>query len=74
MNASKTPIAAIAAISAATIVRAVGFVSAQTTEPAAPAARSIEPMTSPSTTTQDMRRPAPAAEFPAVPADMPSPP
>ena len=71
MNASKTLIAAIAA---ATIVGTVGFVSAQTTDTAAPATQSTEPMTNPSTTTQDMQQPAPAAESSTAPADMSSPP
>jgi hypothetical protein len=73
MNASKTLIAAIAA---ATIVGTVGFVSAQTTDSAPPAAQSNEPMTSPSTTTQDMQQPAPATPAPessTAPADMSSP-
>ena len=68
MNASKTLIAAMAA---ATIVGTVGFVSAQTTDPATPAAQSTEPMTSPSTTTPQMQQPAP--ESPAAPGNMSSP-
>lgn len=71
MNASKTLIAAMAA---ATIVGTVGFVSAQTTDPAAPAAQSTEPMTSPSTTTQDRQQPATTPSGSTAPADMSSPP
>ena len=70
MNASKTLIAAMAA---ATIVGTVGFVSAQTTDPAAPATQSTEPMTSPSTTTPQMQQPAPAPESPVAPGNMSSP-
>lgn len=49
MSASKTLIAAIAA---ATIVGTVGFVSAQTTDPAAPSTTTgTQPMANPSTAT-----------------------
>lgn len=58
MNASQTLIAAIAA---ATIVGTVGYVSAQAAGPAAPAPQRTQPMTTPSTATQDLQQPAPAA-------------
>ncbi len=58
MNASKTLIASIVA---ATIVGTVGFVSAQTADPQAPASpKANEPMSTPTAT-------------PAAPADMSSP-
>ena len=71
MNASKTLMAAIAA---ATIVGTVGFVSAQATDTATPAAQSTQSMISRSATTQDMRQPAPAPTSSTAPADMSSPP
>lgn len=62
MSASKTLIAALAA---ATIVGTVGFVSAQTTDPAAPTT-GTQPMTNPSTVT-------PMPSTTPMPADRTSP-
>jgi hypothetical protein len=71
MNASKTLMSAIAA---ATIVGTVGFVSAQTTEPAAPSSQTTEPMNSPSTApSQQMQQTPPASGSGTAPADMSSP-
>lgn len=61
MNASKTLIAALAA---ASIVGTVGYVSAQTSDSAAPAAQQTTPSTAPA----DMSPPPYVAQDNAVPA------
>jgi len=59
MNASKTLIAAVAA---ATIVGTVGYVSAQTTDSAAPSAAPNATMTAPAAATDTMPAPATSSD------------